>query len=525
MKKNRISIYFFLLLVLFLPWFNSNYFDSINLDSTNSNTTETFFQINTCKISFFEYILHSEELKKINFNADDSSPIYCFGRISQYINNEENIDVFIGTNFLVNFLINLFLIILMVKIISRDSNEFNKVSIKVLFQTSVLVTLLIFSDRKFYAGNFYLLDTSSFNTYLFIFCFVFLLLFFVNDNLFIKNNFLINYLPFMFLFSKNISQTNVSIFLIYFTLLGIQESLPKTRYLVIRNLYIFGIIFWAINARITYSNFPSTYLGFTSTSYDFYSIIFYSFIFYFVLRGIFNFESYGFKKISLDKLRKNFYAVFLIKIFFYVLGTFSSINFILSNYFEVNIITSNEQNVYSFLYSNIDFLILLLFFSVLKILSDIKQKNIDLFSSFYIILFLLNSSNFYKIFKSNFFEKNIKFLEYYNPTFLELLIGSGPLNFNQFNFETNTNFIFDYFSTISSILLFFGVIGVIISFTYLFYLIKINFNFSIIFLIQLLYLIYIFSSGIINKLSTIANFYILFSILFNKKLNFKFFKR
>ena len=525
MKKNNISIYFFLLIVLFLPWFNGNYFDSINLDSTEPNMIEPFFQINTCKISYFEYILHSEELKEVKFHVDDSSPIYCFGRISQYISNEGNIDVYVGTNFFVNILINLFIIVFLIKIISRDSDKLNKVSMKVLFQALVFISLLIFSDRKFYAENFYLLDTSSFSTYLFIFCFVFLLLFFVNDNMYIKNNYLINYLPFMFLFPKNISQTNVSIFLIYFTLLGIQENVPRKRYLVIRNLYIFGIIFWSLNARIVYIDYPLNYLGFTSTSYDFYSIIFYSFIFFFVLKGIFNFKSYGFKKISLDKLIKNLYSVFLIKIFIYCLSIYSTANFVLSNYFAVSIKKSDEVILYNFLNNNIDFLILLLFFSVIKFLSDKNQNKINLFSSFYVVLFLLNSSSFYKIYNSNFVESNIKFFELYNPTFLELLIGSGPLNFNQFNFENNSNYIFDNFNTVTSLLLFFGAVGMVLAITYLFYLIKINFNFSVIFVIQLLFLIYLFFSGVINNISSLANFYILFSILFNRKLNFQFLKR
>ncbi len=525
MKKNKISIYFYFLIVLFLPWFNSNYFDSINLDSSEPHKIETFFQINTCKISFFEYIFHSEGLQQVKFNADDSSPMYCFGRISQYISSEGNTNVYIGTNFFMSILINVFLIVILIKIISRDSDKFNKVSIKVLFQVSVLISILIFSDRKFYAENFYLLDTTSFNTYLFIFCFVFFLLFFVNDNMYIKNNYLINYLPFMYLFSKNISQTNVSIFLIYFTLLGIQENIPRKRYLVIRNLYIFGIIFWSINARIVYTDYPLNYLGFTSTSYDFYSIIFYSIIFFFVLKGLFNFKSYGFEKISLDKLIKNLYSVFLIKIFIYCLSIYSTANFVLSNYFAVSIKTSEEVSVYNFLNNNIDFLMLLLFFSFIKFLSDKKQNKINLFSSFYLVLILINSSSFYKIYNSNFVESNIKFFELYNPTFLELLIGSGPLNFNQFNFETNGNYIFDNFTTVTSLLLFFGAVGMVLTITYLLYLIKINFNFSVIFVIQLLFLIYLFFSTVINNISSLANFYILFSILFNRKLNFQFLKR
>lgn len=211
--------------------------------------------------------------------------------------------------------------------------------------------------------------------------------------------------------------------------------------------------------------------------------------------------------------------VFLTKIFLYYISIYSTTNFVLSNYFSVSTKPPDENSVYNFLNNNIDFLILLLFFSITKILSDKKQKKINLVSGFYIILFLINSSSFYKIFNINSINSNIKFFEFYNPTFLEFLIGSGPLNFNQFNFEINSNYIFNYYTTFTSLLLFFGVIGTLITYFYLLYLIKRNLNFSAIFLIQFLFLVYVSFSGIINNVSLLANFYILFSILFNSELN------
>ena len=84
MKQKKISIYVLILFTLLLPWFNGNYLDSAKLNSVEQNTTESFFEINPCKISFFEYIFQSERLQDVTFYADDSSPMYCFGRISQY---------------------------------------------------------------------------------------------------------------------------------------------------------------------------------------------------------------------------------------------------------------------------------------------------------------------------------------------------------------------------------------------------------------------------------------------------------
>ena len=84
--------------------------------------------------------------------------MYCFGRISQYKNIDGNIYVYVVTNFFIGILMNIFLIIMLIKIISKDSDKFKKVGIKTLFKTSVLISLLIFSDYKFYEEILFLQD-------------------------------------------------------------------------------------------------------------------------------------------------------------------------------------------------------------------------------------------------------------------------------------------------------------------------------------------------------------------------------
>ena len=100
---------------------------------------------------------------------------------------------------------------MLIKIISKDSDKFKKVGIKTLFKTSVLISLLIFSDYKFYEEILFLQDLRSFNTYYLYFVLYSLIV--INDNINIKNNNLINYLPFLFYY-LNISQSNLSIFVI-----------------------------------------------------------------------------------------------------------------------------------------------------------------------------------------------------------------------------------------------------------------------------------------------------------------------
>ena len=515
MKKIKISIIPLLFLVLFLPWANANYFDSITINSADPAELGNLFQTNPCKISFVEFINYSNELNNIEFNFDDSSPIYCFGRISQYIVDDGNIKIYVGTNFFISLLLNLFLIFLFLRNITVKDSKISKINTKTLILASLLITLIVFSDRKFYNINFYLFDMTSFNTYLYLFCFLFLALTLFNESIFLKNNNFINYLPFLFLFSKNITDTNLSVFLIYFLLIGIQSKRNSKLISIIRKTYIFGVIFWSINARIPYIDYPINYLGFTSTSYDFYSILIYSAVFYFFIKGVTDFNTYSFNKISLNKFVTNLYIVFFIKIFIYFLGMYTNLYyFIFSYYFET---TSVVNDMNHFLIKNIDFLVLLLFFSIINLHNREKHKNIYFLRIFYLGLTLISTPKILEIFKDHYFVNNFKFFKFHNPTFLEFLVGSGPMNFNQFNFELNSKFNFTGFSSFNSLLLFFGIIGITIFLTYFIFLLIKNFNFSYVFLLKLLFITYLFLSEVINNISSLINFYILFFVLFGNK--------
>ncbi len=523
MKKSKATIIPLLLIVLFIPWSNANYFDSININTAESSDIDNFFQINPCKISFVEFINYSKELNNIKFNFDDSSPIYCFGRISQYIVDDGNIQIYVGTNYFISFLLNLFFIFLLLRNITDKDSKISKINTKTLILTSLFIALIIFSDRKFYNTNFYLLDMISFNTYLFLFCFLFIVLILFNESINLKDSNFINYLPYLFLLSKNITNTNLNIFLIYFFLIGLQSKRNSKLISIIRNTYIFGVFFWSINARIPYIDYPVIYQGFTSTSYDFYSILIYSVVFYFFIKGVVDFNIYSFKKIALNKFVTNLYIVFFVKMLIYFLVVYSNVfHFIFSYYLDV---TSVVNDLNHFLIKNIDFLVFLLFFSIINLYNRKKHKNIYYLTIFYLSLTLINISKIFEIFKDYFFVNNHKFFEFYNPTFLEFLIGSGPMNFNQFNFELNNNFSFTGFSSLSSLLLFFGIVGIIIFLTCCIFLLLKNFNFSFVFLLKVLFLVYLLFSEVINNISALINFYILFVVMFRNKLDSNFYNR
>ena len=122
-----------------------------------------------------------------------------------------------------------------------------------------------------------------------------------------------------------------------------------------------------------------------------------------------------------------------------------------------------------FLIKNIDFLVILLFFSIINLHNREKHKNIYFLTIFYLGLTLISIPKILEIFKDHYFVNNFKFFKFHNPTFLEFLIGSGPMNFNQFNFELNSKFNFTGFSSFNSLLLFFELLELQFSLLILFF--------------------------------------------------------
>ena len=67
------------------------------------------------------------------------------------------------------------------------------------------------------------------------------------------------------------------------------------------------MLFWAINASTTFIKTPILFLGFTSTSYDFYSIIVYSICLYVVFCGVIFLVKNQLKYFELSKFLNSLY--------------------------------------------------------------------------------------------------------------------------------------------------------------------------------------------------------------------------
>jgi len=149
--------------------------------------------------------------------------------------------------------------------------------------------------------------------------------------------------------------------------------------------------------------------------------------------------------------------------------------------------------------------------SYLSYLNDAYENNksISKFFSFLSILaYLLNRSEIWGLFFAR-----------YNPTYMELLFGSGPLNFGQLYGETVVNdsstFLLPH-SSILSFLVFFGIIPLTMALIYLIKNIYKNKNNYEFLLINFFILINILKNDSMNYFS-IFTLYISIYILFNSK--------
>ncbi len=499
-----------------MPWFNSNLFDD-TVPNKNTEFNNTYFEINPCKISLAEFMYFEENLSKFEFISDTSSPIYCFGRISS---GNEGTTLKIGTNFLVSMLIIFFLLSFL---ISKAPLLDTPIGIKNVHFSSLIFTVLlviglIYVDSQYYDSSiFYFLNQSKQISFSYITIFIFLVLNILINNFEINKRILINYLPFLFLFSGLVSNSNLNIWLIiliYFGFHYIREN-KKSKFL---NFYLFVTFFWAINASTTYIKTPLIFLGFTSASYDFYSIIFYSICFYVVFYGVKFVVNNQLKYFEISKLLNNFYIVIVVKLVIHFLQNQSdAIRFIFEYLFGE--ISKNNLSLNSFFLLNKELITLVL---ILSIYQSLNEKHLNIKTLGILIYFLLNSANYLN--DVNHSIDNFKeFLISYNPTFLEFIIGSGPLNLNQFLAETAYDINNISISSLSSILIFFGIVGCLIfSMIYVYFIATKKYSFHLKFFGSLL--VFNFLGGVgMNNISFFVMYLSLFYLLRNNYFSKNFF--
>ena len=293
------KIYLFLLIVVALaPWFNS---DSINYISIPEIRQEenTFYEINPCKISLFEFIKSNPKSiyqDHYYFRPNDNSSIGCFGRISgvsvQQLGLETQFFISVGTNSFINLLLQASFWLLCIKFIpvnkiliqSKKDNYFDEILVLL---TAFFLSYSIYAQQRFYNSSFYFFDFNERNSYLIIFLIFWLII----KNIVIlfnnRNENFLNYLPFMLIFTFIFSGFNLNLFSLLVIFLGLKQILSSNKLYKFNRVYLLFALWWLFNSHGKFYFNVGKLRSFTSSSYDFNSNLYWIVFFILLINGLF----------------------------------------------------------------------------------------------------------------------------------------------------------------------------------------------------------------------------------------------
>jgi len=329
LKNKTIFKVSMLLIIIFMPWFNS--YNSIQQDSVPSLSKDTviFYQSNSCNISLISFLSKNLNYQEYEYRFETSVEIPCTGKI-QYIEPVENkFIVFIGFHPLISIALQTAIWLILISFISV--RKIKKLSIKNISIISMLMLLHFLSEKTYYSKHTsnYLIDLNFDNFFLFSYFLTFLLMsYFIDEICSSRSSDLIYYLPFLVLFQGTFLGMNMNLFVFILTFFGLKNF---TKNLRIFNSLSLVLIFLIVNTdKKEYLYFDVDKLrGFSSSSSNFLSTLFWSLSFLLIINGIHYLVSET-NGVDYNLLIKNFiFSGFLIVVF----GILSSSNILLNRLF------------------------------------------------------------------------------------------------------------------------------------------------------------------------------------------------
>ena len=340
--KNNFVAYLVIVILLVAPWFNSSA-DQIDYIPELSQEANPFYEINPCKISLFEFFnANRKSLYQDHyfFRANNKSSISCFGKITGIAVQQNNLQtqffISVGTNFLINLLLQGSVWLLLLGLVKKSIKKINIKNylhnIAIIF-TAYLLAFSIYAQQRFYDDSFYLLDLNKNSSYILMF-FIFLLLTKNLIEVYLEcSNQLIHILPFVFLIAGIFSGYNIVLFSIIFLYSGICSLLEREfsgRFIV---LYLSLSFWWLINSNGSFYFNPGKFRGFTNSVYEFNSNLYWIVFFLLLLLGIFRELKNNVQYFELSQFTKYFsYSSSIILLTGLTSSNFPSLNFFSSYY-------------------------------------------------------------------------------------------------------------------------------------------------------------------------------------------------
>jgi len=337
--KNSIKI-FLLILIILLPWGISNLQDDLNAKYINSSTVG-YYQTNTCDISFVETLLKNGFNQNVTYVFDHYSSIKCFGKINGVDQVGDSFKIAVGTNILINFLIQSFFWLLLTSFIRKGGKKEFKNKMFSTLSLIILFLLHLFGENTFYQigvrnfdlttslSNFFIL--SLILNFIIVIYFIWILFEYRLSNL-------ILYLPFIFLLSSTFNYMNYNFLLLVLSFFGIQNLIETDFSKKYSLTYLSFCLFWLLQQNSNSYLFDVDKLrGFSNTSLNIPSVLFWMLSFYLLIHGIIYITKNSLQNIEHKVIAKNFLITGSLITFFGFISAYSSIfNFFSYYYFGLN---------------------------------------------------------------------------------------------------------------------------------------------------------------------------------------------
>ena len=331
--------YIFILFLILLPWFNTDIQNDYSISKVSQENV-SFYEINPCKISLVQFIgnnIDSIYQNHYYFRPNDKSSIQCFGRIAGVTVMQKELEtqfiISVGTNSLINLLFQGLLWVFVFSLVPKNkkpiltSYKYKNLSI---FLMSYLFAYSIYAESRFYENNLYEFNFNDLRSYLLIFLSYFLISKNLIDIYEERSENLINFIPFVYLFTFIFSGFNFSLLAIIFLYLGLASFFNGEGNSKFNLVFVFLSTWWLINSNGSFYFTVGKLRGFTNSVYEFNANLFWIIFIYILLMGIYKFYIENKKHFNLNFFVKNLSLSSFMILFF---GLVSS-NIPLFNFFS-----------------------------------------------------------------------------------------------------------------------------------------------------------------------------------------------
>ena len=330
MTSRKLFFYVFIVFLIILPWVNTDIQNDYSVPKVSQENI-SFYEINPCKISLLQFITNNIESIYQNhyyFRPNNKSPIECFGRVAGVTVMQKNLEtqfiISIGTNSLINLVFQGLLWLFIISLVPRNlksseiTNKYKNLSILLL---SYLFSYSIYGESRFYENNLYEFNFSNIKSYFLVFLTVFLISKNLIDIYEERSENLINFIPFIYLFTFIFSGFNLSFLAILFIYLGITSFFNGEGNTKFNYLYVTLSIWWLINSNGSFYFNVGKLRGFTNSVYEFNANLFWILFIYLFLNGIYKFYIKNKTYFNFDTFVKNLSLTSLSLLLFGILSS------------------------------------------------------------------------------------------------------------------------------------------------------------------------------------------------------------